>query len=170
MTTDGCKHNLVNGGTFYVCTKCNGDFDDLGNPVAAIPGSRYLYPPGDADPDLTVRIANRVLRLPAEFIALYHRDPIVHAVSHLAAQRNLDERGMLLLLVKHLAESRAQAVRLFVEQSARCACGAIHGFRPVSVGFAPIDGPTAVAETAADGGTQETFPPARTPGDPDPTR
>lgn len=28
-----CEHNLVNGGTFFVCTKCNGDFDDLGNPV-----------------------------------------------------------------------------------------------------------------------------------------
>lgn len=29
-----CVHNMVNGGTFYVCTKCGGDFDDLGNPVA----------------------------------------------------------------------------------------------------------------------------------------
>lgn len=29
----GCEHNLVNGGTFFVCTKCNGDFDDLGNAV-----------------------------------------------------------------------------------------------------------------------------------------
>jgi transposase-like protein len=30
-----CDHNMVNGGTFYTCTKCGGDFDDRGEPVVA---------------------------------------------------------------------------------------------------------------------------------------
>lgn len=34
LSVDQCRHNWVNGGAFYVCTKCNAEANDLGEVVS----------------------------------------------------------------------------------------------------------------------------------------
>src|SRR5688572_14090658 len=45
-------HNLVSGGSFYVCTECHGDFDDMGYPVktASVIGEAVLADAVRTDP------------------------------------------------------------------------------------------------------------------------